>query len=258
VKRSDATIHAREFYFAADPKAVRAAPSAASAALGELLPRADFPLQMNLVPQFSDDGSAEIRVLLGVASEVAGKLDVLIGTFDRRFKAASPPVKQRLDVPASAVAGSSAFQWATVLKPSPGDYEVRAAVATADGKRAASAIGYVGVPDIGKARFALSGVVVKSAGAPTLRRVFSADESISLSFQVARARNERVDISVRYSIDDELRHTVASGIVPPTSGVIQRHDLVVRMPGVAGSYVVTVEASDGSHSMRRHVLLTVR
>ena len=170
VKRSDATVHARNVYFAADSAAGRkAAPSAAAAALNELLPRADFPLQMNLVPQFSQDGSPEIRVLLGVASEVAGKLDVLIGAFDRTFKpAGDPPLKQRLDVPASAVAGGSAFQWATLLKPPPGDYEVRAAVATADGKRAASVIGYVDVPDVGRTGFALSGVVVKS-GAARLR-----------------------------------------------------------------------------------------
>ena len=259
VKRSDATVQARKVYFAADPNARRtAAPSAAAAALGELLPRADFPLQMNLVPQFSPDGSPEVRVLLGVASEVAGKLDVLIGTFDRTFNPPAAPVKQRLDVPASAVAGSSAFQWGTLLKMAPGDYEVRAAVATGDGKRAASVIGYVSVPDVNRAGFALSGVVVKSAGAPTLRRVFSAGEPISLSFQIARAKKEPASVSVRYWIHDEQRQTVASGSLPPTDGVIQNEDVAVRMPNAAGSYVATVEASDGSRSTRRDVLLTVR
>jgi hypothetical protein len=49
--------------FGADPAAkTKAAPNATAAALAELLPRADFPLQMNLVPQFSEDGSAEVRV----------------------------------------------------------------------------------------------------------------------------------------------------------------------------------------------------
>jgi VWFA-related protein len=103
VKRSDATVRARRVYFAADPKADRKpAPSEAAAALSELLPRADFSLQMNLVPQFAQNGSAEVRVLLGVESAVAGKLDVLVGTFDRAFNAVGPPVKQRLDVPASS------------------------------------------------------------------------------------------------------------------------------------------------------------
>ncbi len=101
-----------------------------AAALAELLPRADFPLQMNLVPQFSENGSAEVRVLLSVASGVAGQLDVLIASFDHMFTPVGSPLKQRLAVPVAAVAGSAAFQWTSVLKPPPGDYEVRAAVAT--------------------------------------------------------------------------------------------------------------------------------
>jgi hypothetical protein len=71
----------------------------------------------------------------------------------------------------AAVAGSAAFQWTSVLKPPPGDYEVRAAVATEDGTRAASVIGYLDVPDVRKTGLVLSGVVVKSAGRPTLQRV---------------------------------------------------------------------------------------
>jgi hypothetical protein len=54
-------------------------------------------------------------------------------------------------LPVSAVAGSAAFQWMSVLKPPPGDYEVRAATATEDGTRAASVIGYVNVPEVRKA-----------------------------------------------------------------------------------------------------------
>ncbi len=157
-KRKDASVRARNLYFAADTTAkTKAAPNAVSSALGELLPRGDFPLQMNLVPQFSEDGSPEVRVLLGVASGVAGKLDVLIASFDRAFTPVGVALKQRLDVPLSAVAGSAAFQWASVLKPPPGNYEVRAAVATADGTRAASVVGYVQVPDVRQTRLALSG-----------------------------------------------------------------------------------------------------
>jgi hypothetical protein len=105
---------------------------------------------MNLVSQFTQRDAQEIRILLGVESTVAGKLDVLIGAFDRTFKPVSPPLRQRLDVPPTAVAGTSAFQWTSVLKLPPGSYEVRAAVATADGKRAASVIDYVDVRDLRK------------------------------------------------------------------------------------------------------------
>jgi hypothetical protein len=255
-------VRARRVYFAADPKADRTpAPSAAAAALGELLPRADFSLQMNLVPQFPQNGSVEVRVLLGVESTVAGKLDVLIGTYDRAFKPVGPPVKQRLDVPASAVAGSAAFQWASVIKPPPGDYEVRAAVATADGTRAASVIGYTDVPDVQKEALALSGIVVKSAGGPTLGRAFPAGAAIALTFQVARAKSHTGRVTVRALVNDELGQAVTTAEVPSdraSATGVDEHEVTVRMPPAPGRYVVRIEANDGRRFVRREVPLTVR
>ena len=255
-------MRARNVYFAADTTAkTKPAPSATAAALGELLPRADFPLQMNLAPQFSEDGSAEVRVLLSVASGVAGKLDVLIASFDRAFKPVGAPLKQRLDVPAGAVAGSAAFQWTSVLKPPPGDYEVRAAVATEDGTRAASVIGYVDVPDVRKKGLVLSGVVVKSAGRPTLQRVFAAGESVALAFQLARGHDAAADVTLRYALTDALGRTLASVAVPPATRVrngIEDYELTARMPAQSGRYVAAIEASDGRHTERREVLLMVR
>jgi VWFA-related protein len=261
VTRSDAAVRARRVHFAADPKAdLKRAPSAAAGALGELLPRSDFPLQMNLVPQFSENGSAEVRVLLSVVSEVAGKLDVLIASYDRVFTPVGTPLKQRLNVPAGAVAGSAAFQWTSVLKPPPGDYEVRAAVATEDGTRAASVIGYVEVPDVRKKRLALSGVVVKSASGPTLQRVFAAGEPVALAFQLARA-SDAPNVTVRYVLTDALGQTLTSVAVPPAArgrNGIEPYDITVRTPGPSGRYVAAIEASDGRHAARREVLLTVR
>ena len=262
VKRSDATVHARKVYFAADPKAGRTpAPSAAADALAELLPRNDFSLQMNLVPRFAQDGSAEVRVLLGVESAVAGKLDVLIGTFDRTFKPVGAPVKQRLDVPARAVAGTAAFQWTSVIKPPPGDYEVRAAVATADGARAASVIGYTDVPDVRREGFALSGIVVKSAGTATLRRTFAGGESVALAFQVARAKSNVSRVTVHCVLSDELGQAVTRAEVPSdraSATGTDEHEVTVRMPPATGRYVARIEANDGRRSVRREVPLTVR
>lgn len=262
VKRSDVTVRTRNLYFAPDPKAKRdAAPNAAAAALAELIPKSDFSLQMNLVPQFSKDGSPEVRVLLGVDSRAAGKLDVLIRAYDRVFTPVGTPLKQRLDVPASAVAGSEAFQWSSVLNPPPGDYEVRAAVATADGTRAASVIGYIDVPDVKKAGLALSGIVVKSAGSPTLRRTFAASEPIVVAFQVARAETAPADVTVSYRLTDDMNGDLASGVFPraPTgTGAVEPHDFVLHLPDAAGRYVLTIEASDGRRVARRDIPLTVR
>ena len=264
VKRSGAIVHARSLYFARDPKAeaVRA-PTAAAGALNELLPGGDFSLQMNLVPQFAQDGTPEIRVLLGVDSAVAGKLDVLIRAYDRVFTPVGAPLKQRLDVPAAAVAGRAAFQWSSVLKPPPGDYEVRAAVATADGKHAANVIGYVDVPDIAKQGLALSGIVVKSGGAVTVQRAFGAGAAIGLSFQVARAKNTGDAAALRYLLRNDLGHAVANIEVPHDRAMtvtpgIEAYDIGIRLPSVAGRYVATLAASDDRRAVQRHVLFTVR
>jgi VWFA-related protein len=239
VKRSDATVNARTSYFAADSKeTAKLAPNAVAGALNELLPGGDFALQMNLVPRFAKDGSPEIAVLLGADSTIAGKLDVLIRAYDRVFTPVGEPIKQRLDVPANAVAGSATFQWTSVLKPLPGDYEVRAAVATADGKRAANVIGYVDVPDARKQGLALSGITVKSGGAATVQREFGTGAVIGLSFQVARPKNTPGTVSVRYVLRDEMGEVLANIEVPHErahslvgcSGTVCRHNRGDRWP----------------------------
>jgi VWFA-related protein len=264
VTRRDAIVNARKRYFAADPKAEKArAPNAAAGALNALLPGGDFSLRMNLVPQFAKDGSPEIRVLLGVDSKAAGKLDVLIRAYDRVFTPVGDPLKQRLDVPASAIAGSAEFQWASTLKPPPGDYEVRAAVATADGKHAANVTGYIDVPDVGKGGLALSGIVVKSGGAATVQRTFGTGAAMGLSFQVAQAKDASAPASVTYSLRDEAGQTIANIAVPHDRATavadgIDGYDIGVRLPAAAGRYVATIEAMDGTRSARREVLVTVR
>jgi VWFA-related protein len=263
VRRPDAIVNARNLYFAADSKeAARRAPNAAAGALNELLPGGDFTLEMNLVPQFAADGTPEIRVLFGADSAIAGKLDVLIRAYDRVFTPVGEPIKQRLDVPGKAVAGSATFQWTSVLKAPPGDYEVRAAVATADGRHAANVIGYIDVPDVKKGGLALSGVTVKSGGAVTVQRQFGAGAAMGLSFQVARERRDAPAVTVRYSLRDDVGQQLVSADVPHERAVavspnVDAYDLGVRLPGAPGRYVATIEASDGNRVVRRAVLVTV-
>jgi len=163
-------------------------------------------------------------------------------------------------LPVSAVAGSAAFQWMSVLKPPPGDYEVRAAIATEDGTRAASVIGYVNVPDVRKAGWVLSGVIVKSADRPTLQRMFAAGEPVGLAFQLARANGASPNVTVRYVLTDAHGQTLTSVGVPPTRlhNGTEEYDFTARLPGRSGLYVAAIEVSDGRHAERRAVLLTVR
>jgi VWFA-related protein len=264
VKQSGAIVRARNLYFAADPKTEPTpAGTGLAAALKELLPGGDFSLQMNLVAQFAADGSPDVRVLLAADSAIAGKLDVVIATYDRVFTLVGTPLKQRLDVPPGAVAGGATFQWTSVLKPPPGEYEVRAAVATADGKRAANVIGYIDVPDAKKEGVALSGIIVKSGGAPTVRRDFAAGDAVGLSFQVAHAKGESAEVAVQYLLKDELGQPIANATVPHQRAVrvapgVDGYDIGVRLPAGPGRYVVTIEVSDGRRAARREVPLRVR
>ena len=264
VKRPDAIVEARNLYFAADAKeAAKRAPSVAAGGLNELLPGGDFLLRMNLAPQFAADGTTQIRVLLGADSSVAGKLDVLLRAYDRVFTPVGEPIKQRLDVPANAVAGSATFQWTSVLKPPPGSYEVRAAVATADGKHAANVMGYIDVPDVQKQGLALSGINVMSGGDATVQREFNAGAAIGLSFQVARAKNMTGTPAVRYALRDEIGQAVANIEMPheraiPVAPGVEGYEIGIRLPASAGRYVVTIEATDGRRTVRRELPLTVR
>jgi hypothetical protein len=264
VKRPDAIVEARNLYFAADAKqAAKRAPTVAAGALNELLPGGDFPLRMNLAPQFAADGKTQIRVLLGADSSVAGKLDVLICAYDRVFTPVGEAVKQRLEVPASAVVRASTFQWRSTLKLPPGDYEVRAAVATADGSHGANVIGYVDVPDVAKNGLALSGIVVKSGGAATVQREFGVGAAIGLSFQVGRAKNTTETASVRYALRDEIGQAVANTEVPheratPVARGVDGYEIGIRLPAAPGRYVVAIEASAGRRTVRREVPVTVR
>jgi len=231
-------------------------------ALNQLLPGGDYLLRMNLVPHFLPDGSTEILVLLGADAAVAGKLDVLIRAYDRVFTPVGDPIKQRLDVPAAAVAGSAEFQWTSVLKPPPGDYEVRAAVATADGRHVANVAGYIDLPDLKKDALALSGIVVKSGGAATLAREFAAGSAVELSFQVA-GKAASSPVTVRYSLRDDAGQTLASIDVPQARAVrvsdtIESYEIGIRAPAMPGRYVAAIDVTDGRRATQRAVLFTVR
>jgi hypothetical protein len=150
-----------------------------------------------------------------------------------------------------------------MLTSPPGGYEVRAAVATADGKRASSVIGYVDVPDVKKERLGLSGIVVKSGGAATVRRDFAPGDAVGLSFQVAHAKGESEEVTVHYLLKDELGQPIANATVPHERAVrgtpgVDGYDIGVRLPLGPGRYVVTIEASDGRRAARREVPLRVR
>ena len=111
-----------------------------------------------------------------------------------------------------------------------------------------------------QAELALSGIVVKSAGAPTLSRTFARREPIGLAFQVARAKTPPADVVVSYRVSDDLDQALVGGTVSPTGkgSAADAYDLAVRAPDAAGRYVLTIMASNAKHSVRRDLPVTVR
>jgi VWFA-related protein len=264
VKRADATVRSRSMYFVAGSEAVaRPSANAAASALSGLLPRSEFPLQLNLVPWFSADGAPEVHVLLAAPTGLGSRLDALIGAFDNSGDPVGTLLQQHLNVPAAARAAGASFQWTSVLTPPPGRYEVRAGVATPDGTRAASVYGDVDVPDVAKLGLAMSGIVVKSGGAATVQRTFGPGATIGLSFQVAHAGTDLAKVTVRYSLSDAAGQALEDVAVPhdraaAASAAVDVYDIGVRVPATRGQYVVMIGVTDGHKPLERRVLFTVR
>ena len=87
---------------------------------------------------------------------------------------------------------------------------------------------------------AMSGIVVKSGGAPTLRRVFAAGDAVGLSFQVARAKGASPEVAVQDPLKDEFGQPVANATVPHQRAVrvapgVDGYDIGVRLPAGRGA-----------------------
>ena len=104
-------------------------------------------------------------------------------------------------------------------------YEVRAAVATADGTRAASVIGYTDVPDVQKNGLVLSGILVKSAGEAT---ILPRSPPVRRSRWSSRSRAGRV-------MSAESRCGACSAINSDTSSAAPRSRRIGQVPAVLTS-----------------------
>jgi hypothetical protein len=114
-----------------------------------------------------------------------------------------------------------------------------------------------------KAGLALSGIVIKGRGGPTLNRTFAAGEPIGFSIQIARLKDDGTAVTLRYLVKDALGQPITNLDVPRNAQSVARNgvetrDFVVRAPAARGAYVVALEASDGQTVARREVPLTVR
>ena len=146
-----------------------AQPQPASAASARVLPVADVPVSVNVLPMMLPSTHAPgVLVVMGLphagldsATSLrpqTSRFDLLIGAFDMRSR---PRLEDRRTVEIDATK-AALRQYSDVVSPlplRPGAYEIRVGAGTTDG-RAGSVITYVDVPDFRREPISLSGLAV--------------------------------------------------------------------------------------------------
>ena len=275
VNRSGVTVRSRSGSYAPSPAPAPSSPEVPSAsAIADLLPRSGIPLTLGLTPRFRPDGEQQVSVglrLSSVGRASSGpasprRLDVTVGVFDPRathLGTERQVIEMVADAPDREAAG---FESESFLTLAPGRYEIRVGVADPDSPQTGSVYGYVEVLDVKNEPFLVSGLTLaaRGAAAPTLRRDFSTGEAITASLQVRRRDARTGPITVRARIVDDQDRTAAESTATldaaafTVTGVAEfRFDLPLTTLR-PGSYLLTLEASDGRRTVKRDVPLRVR
>jgi hypothetical protein len=161
----------------------------------------------------------------------------------------------------------------------PGRYAVRAAVRHGRAGIAGSVHGYVDVPDFGKERLSLSGIVLHDpqartvtppealggviAEAPTVRRRFRSGDLITALGRVYQAAGPPGAVSVDFRVLDRDERQLHGRRIALEAGDFTNGAADVRfelplgeLP--PGAYALVVEAAKGGATARRDVLFTMR
>jgi VWFA-related protein len=265
VNRKDVIVRTRNAYFGPTPVAPGATNTDRSAAaIGDLLPKSDIPMELALVPTFSADKAVTVRALLRMQG-ASGSFDVTLGVFDER---ARPVMARRHVIGPSAGATSTCdpvCELAPVLSLKPGSYEVRAGIASHEGARTASVYAYVDVPELRDAELSLSGVIIETARSNvTLRRTFTAADAISASLQVRRAGATAGAVAMKTRVTDRHDRTVAEVLDEldasrfNAAGVADYRFIPPLTALAPGPYLLTIDASAGRYNSTRKLRFDVR
>jgi len=295
VNRPDVTVRARRGYFAPREDAAAApepsaAPPTLDNALADILPKADVPLRITVAPLAAAE---ERKVALVIAASVTPpatdgeegvieSIDVLVGAYDPRGESAG---ERRLEVPVSVLPeldAATPIEIPVRLDVEPGRYQLRLAVQLSPSGLTGSVFTDVDVPDFRKDAVSLSGVVLgdpadpgaepndAELGAlvpvrPTVRRTFARDERVTAFVRVYQGGTRSpVPVALAVRIVDATDTAVlgATETLAPDRFDASRaaeHRVALplsRLP--AGPYLLTLEASLGSRSVRRDVRFTVQ
>jgi VWFA-related protein len=283
-------VRARNRYYvekAADPK--RATTSPREKAMAGMLPDAGMDLELVTAPFSSPDvEGAAVVLAIGVKQEAPKKqgfqsVDYLVRAFTPEGAPKSGRTQKiNVAVHAAEMGADDEYDLLMTLPVKPGRYEIRASVHNATLDREGSVYGDVVVPDFSKDPLSLSGVIVSAKPArvaapyfatetvspivPTTRRVFTHEDRVSTFLRAYQAKVDvfaPVQVAIRIVDDhDNVVSDTTQTLGPDDfSKKTRSADVNYPLPAVnlaPGNYLLTFEATAGTHKARRDVRFSVR
>jgi hypothetical protein len=284
VARSGVDVRTRRGYFAPTPEERRrmtaSLPGDAETAMTGPLPKADVPLEINVLP-FADPKAPQgssLAVIVGVSQLNSGRgmarrerVRVVTTAYNPETGQIVASQHQELDLQWNATEQDiGRFEALSRLPLKPGRYEIRAGVETGDA-RTGSVYTYAEVPDFGTDALSLSGLVLnvrpspRAAPAdafsdvmpltPTARRTFRQADRVTawLQFHTPKAGGGTITTRLTDAANDVIAE-LTQVIEAPSSGEFATSEHRIDLPVddlTPGEYLVTVDVSAGTSRAHR-------
>jgi hypothetical protein len=292
VARPGLQVRTRSGYVADRPnEAKRKAELEASplgAALAGVVPKSDLPMQLTAAP-FGVAGKKEaaVAVMLGVKQPIRAtgartveRVDLVVSAFDVEGRAFGS-TRLRADVTIRADAkGLAEYEVLARIDLKPGRYQLRTAANVGSLSTSGSLYFDVDVPDFADAPVSLSGLLLSVTPAPivaprdafktlvpvvpTTKRTFGAGDQATAFVRVYQGgRKPLADVPIRIQLRNDEDVLVMDRRDEAGAGIFnaaRSADINVAVPVgrlVAGSYLLTVEATAGPTTVRRQTRFTV-
>jgi VWFA-related protein len=258
------------------------------------LPKGDVPLDVAVVPfaEAGDTRRAALAVVLGITQELdvnrrrqtrTERVEVLSAAFHPETGKGQGERRQTLDVAFKPTYSDTAlFEVMSRLPVTPGRYQVRLGVRTADGKTG-SVYTYVEVPDFSREPLSLSGLIFSAAPAPkaappdafkdltpflpTARREFDPADRVTAFVRAYRGRSDArastppVAMARLTDASNSVHLEQALETNPDDWRNHARVDYHLPLPMATlpdGEYLLSLDVTAAQHSARRAVRFHVR
>ena len=281
VNRPGVTVRARRgFYDPRDAKNAKAAaaPSPLNSAVTGLLPSADVKMQMVAAP-FAQPGRSEaavaiavgVRPALAAGARVVDDVQLIVSALE---PGGAVKASERESFHIEGRGGQ--YERLLLLNLKPGRYQLRVAAQSKAESKAGSVFTDIDVPDFSKAPLSLSGIVLHAqpglptapadrlaavvALAPTTQRDFVRGQQVTAFLRVYQGgKTSIVPVSLRAQILDsrsmivyDASQTLESPRFAQNRAAESRLELPIDQLA-PGAYLFTLQAADGSASVRRDV-----